>query len=73
MSKFSASTLCCCLVLALGAPLVGACASMQDDAASDAERATATDTALSAAIAGDWRDHQLFERCNPAFIRPAHW
>jgi ribosomal-protein-alanine N-acetyltransferase len=24
-------------------------------------------------IAGDWRDHQLFERCNPAFIRPAHW
>lgn len=56
MSKFSASTLCCCLVLALGAPLVGACASMHDSTASEAERTMATDTALSAAIAGDWRD-----------------
>lgn len=24
-------------------------------------------------IDGDWRDHQLFERTNPQFIRPADW
>jgi ribosomal-protein-alanine N-acetyltransferase len=24
-------------------------------------------------IAGDWRDHRLFERTNPAFVRPADW
>lgn len=24
-------------------------------------------------IAGAWRDHRLFARCNPGFVRPAGW
>jgi predicted methyltransferase len=56
MSKLTASASHCCLILALGLPLIGACASMQKNAASEAEQTAVADAALSAAIAGDWRD-----------------
>ncbi len=60
MSKFSAPALRCCLILALGTPLIGACTSMNDSkqsgAAAEAEQAAVADTALSDAIAGSWRD-----------------
>ena len=52
----SASTLRCCLILALTAPLLGACTGMQTKAASEAGQAAVVDTALNQAIAGDWRD-----------------
>lgn len=60
MSNLSASALRCCLILALGTPLIGACTSMNDSkqsgAAAEAEQAAVADTALSDAIAGSWRD-----------------
>jgi predicted methyltransferase len=56
MPNLPAPVLRYCLILALGAPLIGACASMQDNTAVEAEQAQAKDAALSAAIAGDWRD-----------------
>jgi predicted methyltransferase len=56
MPNPSASVLRCCLILALSTPLIGGCTSMQKNAASDAEQTAVADTALSQAIAGDWRD-----------------
>jgi predicted methyltransferase len=56
MPNLPASVLRCCLILALGAPLIGACASTHDNAATEAEQAPAEDASLSAALAGDWRD-----------------
>lgn len=60
MSNLSASALRCCLILALGTPLIGACTSMNTgtntSAAAEAAQAPAADTALSDAIAGSWRD-----------------
>ena len=60
MSNLSASALRCCLILALGTPLIGACTSMNTStntsAAAEAAQAPAADTGLSAAIAGSWRD-----------------
>ena len=56
MSKYSSSVLHYCLILALGTPLIGACASMQKSAASEAEQTAVADASLSAAIASDWRD-----------------
>ena len=58
MSNLSASALRCCLILALGTPLIGACTSMNTNtsAAAEAGQASVTDTALSDAIAGSWRD-----------------
>lgn len=56
MPNLPAPILRYCLILALGAPLIGACASMQDNAAAEAEQAPAGDASMSAALAGDWRD-----------------
>ena len=60
MSNLSASALRCCLILALGTPLIGACTSMNTStntsATAEAAQAPAADTALSDAIAGNWRD-----------------
>ncbi len=56
MSNLSASALRCCLILALGTPLLGACTSMNTNAAAEAGQAPVADTALSDAIAGSWRD-----------------
>ena len=56
MPNLPAPVLRCCLLLALAAPLIGACASTQDNTAAEAEQAQAKDAALSAAIAGTWRD-----------------
>lgn len=60
MPNLSASALRCCLILALGTPLIGACTSMNTNtstnAAAEAGQAPVADTALSDAIAGSWRD-----------------
>ena len=56
MPNLPAPVLRCCLLLALAAPLIGACASTQDSTAAEAEQAQAKDASLSAAIAGSWRD-----------------
>ncbi len=60
MPNLSASALRCCLILALGTPLIGACTSMNTNtntaAAAEAGQASVADTALSDAIAGTWRD-----------------
>lgn len=56
MSNLSASALRCCLILALGTPLIGACTSMNTNAAAEAGQAPVADSALSDAIAGSWRD-----------------
>jgi len=56
MSNFSASALRCCLILALGTPLLGACTSMNANTSAEADRAAVADKALADAIAGSWRD-----------------
>ena len=56
MPNLPAPVLRCCMLLALAAPLIGACASTQDNIAAEAEQAQAKDAALSTAIAGTWRD-----------------
>jgi predicted methyltransferase len=56
MPNLPVSTLRCCLILALSAPIIGACTSIQNNASSEAEQSAVADTALSSAIAGDWRD-----------------
>ncbi len=56
MSKYASSVLHYSLMIALGTPLIGACASMQTSAASETEQTAVADASLSAAIAGDWRD-----------------
>jgi len=56
MPNLPAPVLRCCLLLALAAPLIGACASTQDKTAAEAEQAQAKDASLSTAIAGTWRD-----------------
>lgn len=68
MSKLSAPALRCCLILALGTPLIGACASMNTNTAVEAEQTTAADAALSDAIAGSWRDPKNVAR--DAFRHP---
>ena len=56
MSNPSVSALRCCLMLALAAPLLGACSSMNKNTAAEAGQAAVAETALSDAIAGSWRD-----------------
>ncbi len=56
MSNLSSSALRCCLILALGTPMIGACTSMNTNTAVEAEQTAVADTALSDAIAGSWRD-----------------
>ncbi|NOT88078.1 MAG: class I SAM-dependent methyltransferase [Lysobacter sp.] len=56
MPTLPAPVLRCCLLLALAAPLIGACASTRENTAIEAEQAPAEDASLSAAISGDWRD-----------------
>lgn len=56
MSNLSASALRCCLILALGTPLIGACTSMNTNTAAEAGQAPVADSALSDAISGSWRD-----------------
>jgi predicted methyltransferase len=50
------SALRCCLLLALIAPLLGACTGLQTKAAAEAGQASAVEAGLNRAIAGDWRD-----------------
>lgn len=62
MPNVSATALRCCLLLALGTPLIGACASMQTGTATEAEQAPASNAALSAVIASDSRDPKNMAR-----------